>query len=316
MVNKIPFIDYSNHPAYGKLFGKPSLHNQYFALRIFLPIFIRCLKNNLDNLKYNSLTIDSSNRNNSTELRQFIQDGIIVKRISSMTKLRLINLLNPKIFELKCKRANIPLSERTFIDNMLYLQGDILYNECVKLLHHHEIIKMASIYVGYPIDLQKISLHIYDENDNFIYQNFKSMVAPTTTDMHIDWSQHRMVKCLIYLNDVDQNNGPFKYVMGSNNFKVGLWEKTIRYANSFCGLNKCSSLERELFWALPKLFQKKADFGNDLLDTSLESVALQERERHFTSQDGDILFFDNEGIHRGGDVQKGERQVLQLYLWH
>lgn len=315
-MNKIPFIDYSNHPAYGKLFGQPSRHNQYFALNKFLPSFLRCLKNNLHNLKYSSLTIDCYPTNIPTQLEQFIQNGIIVKKISHLQKSRLTNLLKYWIFILKCKRAKIPAEKRTFIDNMLYISENVLYNECLEILNNHAIIKIASIYIGYSITLKKISLHIYDESDNFIYQAFENMDAPATTDLHIDWSYHRMVKCLIYLNDVDENNGPFKYVIGSNNYQLGLWEKSIRYANSFCGLSKCSISERELFWALPKFFQKKAEFGNDLLDTSLESAALLARECHFTSEDGDLLFFDNEGIHRGGDVRKGERQVLQLYLWH
>jgi hypothetical protein len=120
---------------------------------------------------------------------------------------------------------------------------------------------------------------------------------------------------MIYLNQVNEKNGAFSYVLGSNNFKISFWERVISSTNSLSDLYKCSYSERELFGALPKAFQKKAEFGNDLLDSSPESALLMKMEHQFTSEDGDLILFDNEGIHRGGLVRKGERQVIELQLY-
>jgi hypothetical protein len=80
------------------------------------------------------------------------------------------------------------------------------------------------------------------------------------------------------------------------------------------GLDSTKNNKRKLFSALPKVFQKKANFGNDL---NIEDTATQEllkKEKVLDSSQGDLLFFDNDGIHRGALFTKGERQILQIIL--
>jgi len=50
------------------------------------------------------------------------------------------------------------------------------------------------------------------------------------------------------------------------------------------------------------------------MDGSPEAEALLAREYKFTSKDGNLLFFDPEGVHRGGMVDRGERIILQIAL--
>ena len=66
--------------------------------------------------------------------------------------------------------------------------------------------------------------------------------------------------------------------------------------------------------ALPAFLRKKADFGGDLQDNSSDVARL--REGHFaaTSNYGNCVLFDGNGMHRGGMVNKGERRCLFILL--
>jgi hypothetical protein len=123
---------------------------------------------------------------------------------------------------------------------------------------------------------------------------------PQTAYMHRDSSIKR-VKAMIYLNEVNMENGPTSYVLGSNNFKTGFWEYIVHKANDRADLDKCNPKARELFSALPTIFQKKAEFGNYLTDSDPAAKELLAKEHKFTSTDG---------IHRGGMVVRGQRRVL------
>jgi hypothetical protein len=123
--------------------------------------------------------------------------------------------------------------------------------------------------------------------------------------MHMDTS-HDMVKCMIYLGEVDEAKGPFCYVVGSQRLRAGL----VRRAVDRSGLSGYGRATRELFMALPAVLQKKCTFGSDVIDGSPESAALLAAEYHFTSADGNMALFDNHGVHRGAIVREGERRVL------
>jgi hypothetical protein len=121
-------------------------------------------------------------------------------------------------------------------------------------------------------------------------------------------------KGIIYVSEVTPDTGPFSYVIGSNNFKSSTLEYLVRKANDNSRLDRCDRATRELFWALPHSLQKKSEFGNDLLDSASEATALLDNEHQFVSAEGDMILFDNEGVHRGSMVRKGERQILQLII--
>jgi hypothetical protein len=88
----------------------------------------------------------------------------------------------------------------------------------------------------------------------------------------------------------------------------------VRRANDRALLSSPLLKWRRLFSALPVKFQKKARFGNDLLENSEEVSRLIEIEKCFTSQDGDLIVFDDKGIHRGGLIDQGTRWTLQIRL--
>ena len=75
-------------------------------------------------------------------------------------------------------------------------------------------------------------------------------------------------------------------------------------------------MNRRLFAHLPRFLQRKAEFGNDLLDGSSASRALLASERILLSADGDMVVSDNvTGVHRGILVKPGHcREALTVDL--
>jgi hypothetical protein len=192
--------------------------------------------------------------------------------------------------------------------------GAELYASVRSVLKRHGIFDAAEHYVGQPLKMRAIEVQINDPADAHWREHFADagVPDPATAYMHID--SVRRVKCMIYVTDVTDRNGPFRYVLGTNTIKIGRFEDMVRKANDLSRLDRCDRHTRELFWALPRALQKKSEFGNDLDDSAPETAALLASEHSFTSADGHLILFDNNGIHRGGMVLDGKRIVLQVPL--
>ena len=57
-----------------------------------------------------------------------------------------------------------------------------------------------------------------------------------------------------------------------------------------------------------------AEFGADVMDDSAEAERLREGHFSATSNFGNCILFDGNGIHRGGMVNQGERRCLFIML--
>ena len=121
-------------------------------------------------------------------------------------------------------------------------------------------------------------------------------------------------QAILYLSEVGPDNGPFCYCLGSNHVEIGWLEGAARRANDRIDLSSCAPESRRLFHALPRRLRRKAKFGNDLEGDHPQLGRLLASERRFTLADGDLILFDDRGIHRGGLVQAGERCMLQIRL--
>lgn len=98
---------------------------------------------------------------------------------------------------------------------------------------------------------------------------------------HRDYEDVRVLKCFLYLNDVNDQNGPFYYASGS--------QKGGKYAN--------------LFHVTPPL-------GVIVEDSELEQVVPDYRLLKFTPNAGTLLFVDTAGLHKGGYCTVGSRHVF------
>ena len=92
-------------------------------------------------------------------------------------------------------------------------------------------------------------------------------------------------KALIYLNDVDDNNGPFQYVKGSH--KSSFLIKNFIKKNF--GFDKKFFLNEEIY----------NNFSKDIVT--------------FKKPKGTVIIFDGTGIHRGKPIEKNIRYALTNY---
>jgi hypothetical protein len=114
---------------------------------------------------------------------------------------------------------------------------------------------------------------------------------------------------LVYLTDVTAENGPFRYIAGSPRYADPL-DLVIRKTTDLAA----ADLPLERFLALPAVFRRRTHFGFDLPDGHPSTGALLSQEIEVTSDEGDLMCFDYNGIHRGGMVTRGRRVVLQAIL--
>ena len=317
-LKKIPNPDYRNHPAYGQTFGKPRLMNRLRALRRMWPHFRRQA---MIRLRARPTLGQPGKMNDNQEashlLQQVVRDGVAGLRLSDDEMTKVAELVGEYVEDLSAKKANIPDGqEQKFLDNVLTLRKEDVpevYAYIGKALDNHGVMAAASQYLGAPVQLEFISVMSYDVTTTHWRDNFPDVEHddPQTSYFHIDSATGRM-KCLLYLSEVTESNGPFSFVLGSNRLKVGFLEHVIRVSNDNSRLDKSDSDTREIFLALPKVLQKKSEFGNDLIDDSAGSKTLLACEARFTSEDGNLIFFDNRGVHRGGMLREGERHILQI----
>lgn len=316
----IPHVDYEMHPAYGKQFGKPTFSKKIKVLKEIFPYLrsyamqIIALKMKQTNRLARSFGVEDE-----AVLDRLRKDGIIAFHLRPEEKAKLIDFVQTYVEMLEKQKAAIPLDKRKFSDKVMTIsRGKLpaLYEEVEKILEERHIFSVAAAYrkLSHPMKLKAVHIQASDSNDPDWRNHFADINVPDplTQYMHVDATSGDM-KCLIYLTEVAEKNGPFSYLKGTNNAKMGFWEWVVRVSNDKSRLDKCTPDKREQFSALPKIFQKKAEFGNDLTDESV-IADLVRHEHRFTSQDGDFIFFDNNGFHRGGMVQEKKRVIMQILL--
>ena len=100
----------------------------------------------------------------------------------------------------------------------------------------------------------------------------------------------RQLKFMIYLNDVNQDNGPFQYLRATNRV---LSKIRIRIKNN---------LEFDRRW------YSENEINNILLKNNFEL-------KTFSFKAGTLILFDGNGIHRGSPILKNSRYSLTNYYY-
>lgn len=242
--------------------------------------------------------------------------GIAVTQLSADQMNALKEVLGQPVTSLLKKRE--AAEKVTFEGNQMWLNEQSypnVYSYLNQLLEDRGVLPAGSVYLGRPIKVIHAMLQINDTRDSFHHNKFGDVGCPDpeTNYMHIDTS-YEILKCAIYLNEVDESNGPFSYVLGSPRLRVGFFEGLVRRAMDRSGLTGYSRATRELFMALPAFMRRKCTFGSDLAPASPAAAALVAAEYHAVTADGNLVLFDNLGIHRGALVKRGERRMLFVTL--
>lgn len=311
----LPRPDYAHHPAYGQHFGSPTLTARLQALRKLAPAMREQF---LVAWRLKDLPrLDLSTGN--TLVERLSRDGAIAVQFDGREIAALRHHVRPYIAQLQERKASVPQRDRVFKDMILPIsvKTNPDFIRCLReTLESHGVIDAASRYLGRRAVMREVvRLQITDADDRPWHTHFGDVGVPdpATTYMHVD-SEPRFMKGMLYFNEVTRENGPFSYVLGTNHVRMSRFEYMVRKANDRSGLDRCDPDTRRLFNALPRRLQMKSEFGNDLLDGSPEAAVLLSREHQFTSEDGHLIVFDNNGIHRGLKVVAGERHAMQIQL--
>lgn len=350
----LPAIDYDAHPAYGKFLPKPTLRERIHAMNVFLRTFgFITIRRIVDYENMPLLTKEAGFKglSFSTALR-FISMYATIRAsrlVRSLTGQRraavpanpaLLNKLKsdgivclslkpdeidairtataPAFAKLDERRASIPLEKRKFDDNVYWCTRSAdprAFAAVENAFSRYDIVRAASAYLGRPVGVKHVNAQINDPQFAFWKRQFPDtkLADPWGSYLHVD-ATYGMLKCAIYMHDIGPDGGPFCYVRGSQNAKVGWFEGMVRRTNDFCGNSGRKVEAREQFMALPAFLRKKAEFGADILDDSAEAERLREGHFSATSNFGNCILFDGNGIHRGGMVNQGERRCLFVLL--
>ena len=133
------------------------------------------------------------------------------------------------------------------------------------------ILDLAKQYLGTDVYLGTCNLR----------RSFVTKQPPTSTNLfHMDGNCGkgvRLIKAFYYLNDVDEEGGPFEYIKGSHLDRIPGWNTKIRWS------------DEEIYGI----------FGID------KSVKL-------TAEFGDLIIADTTGYHRGLQVKNRHRDMLTM----
>ena len=106
---------------------------------------------------------------------------------------------------------------------------------------------------------------------------------------HRDSANRRQLKFIIYLGDVDENNGCFQYLKGSHS------------------ISKKLLLAKDNFF-----FSSKTRFDDNEINNFINRGTFQKVD--FTGRKGTIIVVDTSGLHRGKPLTEGNRLALTYYM--
>lgn len=199
---------------------------------------------------------------------EYLRDDFIEKIISSCNGLEYSNMKN-NVYDNKIVINDVRKSEKGRY--MIFNQGDILrIPEVQELVTDPYILKVCQNYLeANPILVQT----------NFWITNGQEEGFKDNTHMfHQDNDDLKFIKVFIYLNDVDENNGPHSYVRGSiNNLK------------------------------LPDKYRISQRLSDDYIKNSYDGNVLT-----LIGKRGTIIFENTYGFHKGCQIKSGYRLMLQF----
>ena len=183
-----------------------------------------------------------------------------------------------------------------------------------EMFQSNGILQGASKYnKGANLTVRNVVLHIAKPTDeNYKQFLYDCKTVTKTTNLHID-PKENVMKAMLYLNDITEDDGPFSYVEKSNRWIYDDLQNIFGRAistGSYCHTPD----SRAVVFQLPKQLRISHNFGRCLLDGSEQQEMILEKEKQFTSDKGNLCIFDPAGMHRGGICKSGTRIALQILM--
>lgn len=338
-------VDYDSHAAYRPLAAQADLRTRLSATAIFLAGMAKLLLKRA--IRYEMIPYDlRADRSVSGRLRfigaamrntvagnmrkrhasaatgggeaRMDRHGVMVVAVPP-DQVALLEAASAAEFEALAARRGTSSGPRRFEESRGQASragSRVLFNRIEALLQDSGVMAASDAYLGRPARLIDVNPQINDVTDSFwrdIFPDIGADELPATAYCHRDASGGDL-KAIIYLSDVDERNGPFSYVLGSNRMRISRLDDLICEANDSNGLGATGPEARKRFAALPKRLRQKGAFGNDLTPDSPISAGINAGLWAIQAPKGSIVLFDTKGIHRGGMVVEGERRVITCVI--
>ena len=185
-------------------------------------------------------------------------------------------------------------------------------------------------YMGNDYEVSGLSIEMSHENSTWWKDSYSQTDNPKTLYYHFDES-FKHPKAIIYLSDVDEQNGnvsicknfekiieidPLKKVIGRAILYVGRAEesKILKYYNHIYHQTFGCPIFRQDFSQLPNELKFNSHFGFDIIPKSLLEEEIMKNEYKYWEKGTSILFDGARLLHRGGMVKKGKRIAIQVVL--
>lgn len=250
----------------------------------------------------------NSIQNSSPVFDELFENGVYTTTLdtSNLTK-----KLSNKIQELDDMDV---VNQRVDRYDRMFECGNDVISEVSSIFRKTGMTKAASNYNGRNVHVQKVVL-LFSKPNDVHYRGFMldCKEEPETICYHID-PKEDTVKAMIYLNDIDEEAGPFSYVPQSNRFMIDPVQQI--FGRSITTGSYCHNPDaRRSVFRLPKQLRVSYNFGRLLLDGSDMSNKVLENHEVYTSDKANCVLFDpGGGIHRGAFCKNKNRVALQVLM--
>ena len=310
---RLPDIDYTKHPLYAGREVEVGLKERTVGYARYVQILAYLLGLRLYDRWQRRSWAGTEPTPYADELRR---PGFLQLRLARRDRAEILGAAGPYFEILEARRAGIERGRRIYTDGQLDTrrsQAPDLFAVLEQALESAGILPSVRSYLGCRAEIRKVTVQMNDEWDSHWRKHFedRGLPLPDTAFFHVD-NTYGVVKVIVYVSDVTQTSGPFSYAPGTNRIHYGFLEGLLLRATDVW-IDAWPEHRAQLL-TLPPSFRKKAKLGDDIPADSDWARWLLEREQVATSADGDLLLFDVMGIHRGGMIERGERQILQIMM--
>lgn len=167
-------------------------------------------------LREHASALPTLNSRDSKIVDELVQTGICVTSLDSLAIPNSVKAFKAvaKIKEGLKEIASLPINQN---NSTIYATANLLMS-CPELFYwglDERLLKIAERYLGVPVAYDGIlfTLSLADGTEYGV------------RTWHRDVEDRRMVRVCIYLNDVDENGGPFQFMQSDTNSRIGNLEK-------------------------------------------------------------------------------------------
>ena len=245
----------------------------YYRARNWLPMWLFINKKAVDLYKKNKPTLNEIEKRIVADLKTY---GIAIATIDELFPGQNM-LLN---FQSYAKSLEANASVKTNKEFLKFYLDDIpeldLENPFIKLALQNPILNAVNTYMGMLTKFYYLTL-------NKTMPQGGEAKAIQSMRWHRDPEDKKMVKVFMYLNDVDEESGPFVYIPETH------FEGRLGY-----------------------LFPPQPPRGSLPPPEEIAKIIPESKIKNCVGKAGTIIFCDTRGIHRGGNAISKERIMLTL----